>query len=101
MFVAEVVEIWVLMESGVEFLNFYRGLSMRRMVFRLLTPNTQHSKTSDRQQDNPDSLFQDNPDTIYKICGGAKVLLFYESPRQVEERYINSLYSEIDHQFSI
>ena len=57
---------------------------MIRTVFKVLTPNTQHSKSSDRQQDNPDSLFQDNPDTLYKICSRiAKVLLFYESPRQV------------------
>ena len=62
---------------------------MRRTVLRVLTPYTQHGKSSDRQQDNPDSLFQDNPDTLYKICSRiAKVLLFYESPRQVEERYI-------------
>ena len=56
---------------------------MRGMVFRVLTPNTQRG----RWQGNPDSIFQDNPDTLYKICSRiAVVLLFYESPRLVEER---------------
>ena len=63
---------------------------MWRTVFRVLTPNTQYGKSSDGQQDSPDSLFQDNPDTLYKICSSiAKVILFYESPRQVVERYID------------
>ena len=52
---------------------------MGRTVFRVLNPTTQHEKSSDRQQDKPESLFQDNPDTPCNICSRiAMVLLFYE-----------------------
>ena len=52
---------------------------------RYLECQLQNTQT-DRQQDNPESLYQDNPDTLYKRCSRiAKVFLFYVSSWQGEE----------------
>ena len=66
------------------------GLNMIRTVFRVPTPKhtwNSSDRQTDRQQDNPESLYQDNPDTYYKRCSRiAKVLLFYVRSWQGEER---------------